>query len=38
MRKRFKKPPMSVNDFFAALEKHKLFLTGKQLAHLRDLL
>lgn len=33
-----KKPPVSVNDFFAALEKHELFLTGKQLAHLRDLL
>lgn len=38
MRKRFKKPPMSVNDFFAALEKHELALTAKQLAHLRDLL
>jgi len=38
MRERFKKPPMSVDNFFEALTRHRLVLTAKHLERYRDLL
>jgi predicted nucleic acid-binding protein len=38
MRERFKKPPMSVENFFESLARHRLDLTAKYLERYRDLL
>lgn len=38
MRERFKKPPMSIDNFFESLAKHQLVQTARQLERYRDLL